>query len=113
MPTATKERPTNRKPKPAAPKANGTWDEWIEEGPFRKWRLSHTPKIGQHRAAMRCGVVLGTIQAWERGSWLPNDENFETLAKVMHAKSAESLKTEWLTWHTRGRDIESRDGFSS
>lgn len=74
------------------------WAAWIDKCPLRRWRAEHDETV--MRAAVRIGVSINAIQAWERGANRPTAEHFATLATVL-GEDSEQLTRRWDNWFKR------------
>lgn len=70
-------------------------DAWRAEGPIRAWRARRSLSIPE--AAGKLGVSAATIQLWEYGANVPNDENLSTIARTLRTSVAR-LRDDWTAW---------------
>ncbi len=76
--------------------------DWIQAGPFYKWRTSPRRTLTQSAAALTVGVTMMTWQLWERGLGRPNEENMKVLVT---STGEENFAKQVRDWHDEKPDF--------
>ena len=69
--------------------------QWNEANPLRKFRDDNN--LARTKLASYMGVSMNTIQFWENGSSIPNEENFTKISEIMSTPE-KKLKERWDEW---------------
>ena len=79
-----------------------SFDQWVDENPLRKWRLSQEPKkLSILEAAGRIGVGMSMVQMYEKGLHKPAKP--EVVAR-MASNLGTDWSADWDAWLARRPD---------
>lgn len=68
---------------------------WLDECPFRRWRLEQGASIME--TASLLGVSVTTIQNWEHGLKTPSDQH----RAVVESVCGQDVTASWTEWFDR------------
>ena len=72
--------------------------DWTTDNPLRRWR--HRERLSMMDASALLNVAMSSVQHWEQGAHMPNDESLDRLAVAMKVKPA-TLRRSWREWYNR------------